>query len=164
AAGRHQGVEIGVRAGRDQSLISFALMRPFLLLSTLLIAVSAFASGTLFGLRNPGDGGRQVVIVDPATGAVTPVSASISPPSPAASGVNALDASGHRLFYIATPAAEADERLFTVDTQTGALLSSPTIAGSAAAPFQSLDYDAGEAALYRSEEHTSELQSRLVIS
>jgi hypothetical protein len=123
-------------------------MRPFLLLSTLLIAVSAFASGTLFGLRNPGDGGRQVVIVDPATGAVTPVSASISPPSPAASGVNALDATGHRLFYIATPAAETDERLFTVDTQTGALLSSPTIAGSAAAPFQSLDYDAGEGALY----------------
>ena len=90
-------------------------MRPFLLFSTLFIAVSAFASGTLFGLRNPGDGGRQVVIVDPATGAVTPVSASISAPSPAASGVNALDANGHRLFYIATPLAETDERLFAVD-------------------------------------------------
>ena len=115
---------------------------------SLFFAASAFASGTLFGLRNPGDGGRQVVIVDPATGAVTPVSASISPPLPSASGVNALDAAGNRLFFIGTPIAETDERIFTVDTVTGALLFSPAIAGSAAAPFQSLDYDAGEGALY----------------
>ncbi|HXH41903.1 MAG TPA: hypothetical protein VNN08_24985 [Thermoanaerobaculia bacterium] len=124
-------------------------VRPVLVLFlALLFAACAHASGTLFGLRNPGDGGRQVVIVDPVTGVVTPVSASISPPLPSASGVNALDAGGHRFFFIATPSSETDSRLFTVDTQTGALLSSPTIAGSAAAPFQSLDYDAGEAALY----------------
>ncbi len=123
-------------------------MKRLLPVVLLVVAAPAFAAGTLFGLRNPGDGGRQVVIVDPATGAVTPVSGSISAPSPAASGVNALDASGNRLFYIATPIAETDERLFTVDTQTGALLSSPTIAGSSTAPFQSLDYDAGEGALY----------------
>ena len=124
-------------------------VRAVLVLSlSVLFAASAYASGTLFGLRNPGDGGRQVVIVDPAAGAVTPVSASISPPLPSASGVNALDAAGHRLFFIATPSSETDSRLFTVDTQSGALLSSPTISGSAAAPFQSLDYDAGEAALY----------------
>jgi len=121
--------------------------RPLVLSLTVLLAASAFG-GTLFGLRNPGDGGRQVVIVDPATGAVTPVSGSISAPSPAASGVNALDAAGNRLFYVATPQAETDERIFTVDTVTGALLSSPTIAGGASMPFQSLDYDAGEGALY----------------
>jgi len=115
---------------------------------SILLAAQAYASGTLFGLRNPGDGGRQVVIIDPATGAVTPVSASTSPPLPSASGVNALDAGGHRLFFIGTPSSETDSRLFTVDTQTGALLSSPTIAGSASAPFQSLDYDAGESTLY----------------
>src|SRR5215218_1533807 len=66
---------------------------PLLLSLSLLLAASAFG-GTLFGLRNPGDGGRQVVIVDPATGAVTPVSASISAPLPSASGVNALDVAG----------------------------------------------------------------------
>jgi hypothetical protein len=122
-------------------------IRLIALFVSVLLAASALG-GTLFGLRNPGDGGRQVVIVDPATGAVTPVSGSISAPSPAASGVNALDAAGNRLFYVATPIAETDERLFTVDTVTGAVISSVTIAGAASAPFQSLDYDAGEGALY----------------
>src|SRR5216117_572437 len=111
---------------------------------SLLLAASAFGSGTLFGLRNPGDGGRQVIIVDPATGAVTPVSASISPPLPSPSGDNAVDPAGHRFFFIATPTGETDARIYTVDTQTGAVLSSPTITGSVTASVQSLDYDGGE--------------------
>ena len=123
-------------------------VRSALVLSVLFLASCAHRSGTLFGLRNPGDGGRQLVIVDPSTGAVTPVSASISPPLPSQSGDNAIDDAGHRFFFIATPAGETDSRIYTVNTQTGALLSSPVIAGSATASVQSLDYDAGEGVLY----------------
>jgi len=122
--------------------------RPVLLSLSVLVAASGFASGTLFGLRNPGDGGRQVITVDPATGAVTTVSASISPPLPSSSGDNAIDAAGNRFFFIATPTGETDSRIYTVDTVTGALLSSPIIAGSVLEPVQSLDYDAVEGVLY----------------
>jgi hypothetical protein len=121
---------------------------PLLVSLSFLTVVSAFASGTLFGLRNPGDGGRQVVVVDPSTGAIAPLSASISPPLPSASGVNALDAAGHRFFFVATPTGDTDARLYTVDTVSGAVVSSPSIAGSATAPVLSLDYDAGESVLY----------------
>src|SRR5438045_2646065 len=123
-------------------------VRPVLALLVVLASASAFAAGTLFGLRNPGDGGRQLVILDPATGAVTPVSASISPPLPSQSGDNAIDTAGHRFFFIATPTGETDSRVYTVDTQTGAVLSSPTIVGSATASVQSLDFDSGEGVLY----------------
>src|SRR6188508_2539134 len=111
---------------------------PLVLLSlSVLFATSAFPAGTLFGLRNPGDGGRQVITVDPVTGAVTPVSASISPPLPSSSGDNAIDAAGNRFFFIATPTGETDSRIYTVDTVTGALLSSPAIIGSVLQSVQS---------------------------
>ena len=123
-------------------------MRTIALVSMLLVAVAASADGTLFILRNPGDGGRQLTSADPLTAAITPISASISPPLPSASGVNAVDAAGQRYFFVATPAAETDARIYTVDTQTGAVLSSPTIAGSAFAFFSDLEFDEGEGVLY----------------
>lgn len=118
-----------------------------LLLFTL-CALVASAQAQLFGVRNPGDGGRQVVSIDPATAAVTAISASISPPLPSASAVAALDADGHRYFFIATPTSETDSRLYAIDTQTGAVLSSPTITGSASAAFLALGYDADDDVLY----------------
>src|SRR5438034_904972 len=118
-------------------------VRSVLVLSlSLFLAVSAFASGTLFGLRNPGDGGRQVVIVDPATGAVTPVSASISAPS----GVSTLDAPGNRFFFVGTPGADPNQHIYTVNTATGALISSPAV--SAGVAVLGMAYDEGEAKLF----------------
>ena len=123
-------------------------MRFVAFVSMLLVAVVSFADGTLFMLRNPGDGGRQLTSADPATAAITPISASISPPLPSASGVNGIDAGGHRYFFVATPTSETDARLYTVDTQSGAVLSSPTLVGSASAFFSDLEFDEGEGVLY----------------
>ena len=121
-------------------------MRLAALVSLFFVAASVGADGTLFVLRNPGDGGRQLTTADPATGAIAPVSASIDPPLPSASGVNALDASGNRFFFVATPSTETDARLYTVDTQTGAVLSSPVLVNSAAEFFVDLEY--GDGVLY----------------
>ncbi|HVE72572.1 MAG TPA: hypothetical protein VNI54_14500 [Thermoanaerobaculia bacterium] len=123
-------------------------MRRTALVLSFLVAAAASADGTLFVLRNPGDGGRQLTSADPATAAITPISASISPPLPSASGVNGIDAGGNRFFFVATSSTETDARLYTVDTQTGAVLSSPTIVNSAFEFFSDLEYDQGEGVLY----------------
>lgn len=123
-------------------------MRLSVLVPMILTAFAALGDGTLFILRNPGDGGRQLTSADPATAVITPISASISPPLPSASGVNAVDAAGQRYFFVATPAAETDARIYTVDAQTGAVLSSPTIAGSASEFFSDLEFDEGEGVLF----------------
>ena len=99
----------------------------------------------LFGLRNPGDGGRQVITIDPATAAITTISASIDPPNGTPSGVIALDAGGSRFFFAGTPAADTSPRIYSVDAQTGAVLSSPLIIGGGV---QGLEYDEAEDVLY----------------
>jgi hypothetical protein len=96
--------------------------------------------------RNPGDGGKQIVTYNPATGVATPISASISPPLGVPGGVTALDAAGHRFFFIGTPAAEFVHRIYTVDTVTGALLGNPTV--DPATSILGLEYDAAEGVLY----------------
>src|SRR5687768_139997 len=124
-------------------------MRFIVFVSLLLVAAApALTDGTLVVLRNPGDGGRQLTSADPATAAITPISASISPPLPSASGVNGIDASGGRFLFIATPSTETDARLYSVDTQSGAVLSSPTIVNSASEFFLDLEYDEAEGVLY----------------
>src|SRR5437016_2839638 len=123
-------------------------VRPVLALLVVLASASAFAAGTLFGLRNPGDGGRQLVILDPATGAVTTVSGDIMPPNGTPGGVSSLDEAGNRYFFVGTPAPETTQRIFTVDTATGAVLSSPTLAGGSAATVLGLAYDAAEGKLF----------------
>lgn len=117
-------------------------------LSLVALVAAVSVEAQLFGVRNPGDGGRQVVTIDPATAGVAAVSASISPPLPSASAVAALDAEGQRYFFVATPVTDTDSRLYAVDTQTGAVLSSPAITGSASAPFLNLQYDADDDVLY----------------
>jgi len=102
------------------------------------------AEGVLYAQRNPGDGGKQLVRLDPATGAATVVSASISPPLGVPGGVNALDASGNRFFFIGVPSAESDYRIYTVDTSTGAVPTSPSITGSASQFFVGLAYSVEE--------------------
>lgn len=99
----------------------------------------------LFGLRNPGDGGRQVITIDPATASIATISASIDPPNGTPSGVIALDAGGNRFFFAGTPAADTSPRIYAVDTTTGAVLSSPLIAGGGV---QGLEYDEAEDVLY----------------
>jgi hypothetical protein len=114
-------------------------------LVALSIAVTALADGTLFGLRNPGDGGRQVITIDPATAAVTPLSASVDPPNGTPSGVVALDAGGNRFFFVGTPNAEVSMRIYTVDTQTGTVLGNPSLTTGS---ILGLEYDEAEDVLY----------------
>ena len=112
----------------------------------LLLAVPALAGGTLFGLRNPGDGGRQLVTIDPATAAVVAISASVDPPNGTPSGVIALDRDGNRFFFVGTPPADTTPRLYTIDTNSGAVLSSPSI--DAGSSILGLEYDESEDVLY----------------
>lgn len=101
-----------------------------------------FGDGTLYALRTPlADGGKQLVSLDPATGTATAISGSIGPSLGIASGVTGLDASGDRFFFVATPSSETDSRIYTVDTNSGALLGSPTIVGSAFQFFQGLAFE-----------------------
>ncbi len=104
------------------------------------------AADILYGMRNPGDGGKQIVTYDPATGVATPISASISPSLGVPGGVTALDAAGNRFFFIGTPSAEFVHRIYTVDTVTGAVLGNPTV--DPATSILGLEYDAGEGVLY----------------
>src|SRR5437016_3289895 len=97
-----------------------------------LLAASAFASGTLFGLRNPGEAGRQEVRIDVATAGITAVGVSVAPPLGTASGVSALDGPGNRFFFVGTPSGDPSEHVYTVDTGSGALTASPAIAAGAA--------------------------------
>jgi hypothetical protein len=99
------------------------------------------AAGVLYGLRNPGGGGRQLVTLDPVSGAMTALGTGISTPLPGASGVAALDSAGQRFFFVATPEGESDSRLYSFSTSTGATLSSPVITGSATAFINALAYD-----------------------
>lgn len=100
------------------------------------------AEGVLYALRNPGDGGKQLVRLDPATGVATAVSASISPPLGIPGGVNALDAAGNKFFFLGVPTAESDYRIYTIDTATGAVPGNPSIAGSASQFFVGLAFSA----------------------
>ncbi|MCP4901158.1 MAG: hypothetical protein GY906_29665 [bacterium] len=117
---------------------------------TLLGTGTAFINGltyddvnsVLFGLRNPGGGGRQLVTLDPATGVVNPLGTGITSSLPSASGVNALDATGGRFFFVASPPGETDSRLYTFDTTSGVLLHSPSLAGTSTAFINGMEYDA----------------------
>src|SRR5205809_503020 len=133
------------RRFRNQEVV-MRRVRPLLVSLSFLLPASAVASRTLFGLRNPGHGGRQVVIVDPASAAVTPVSASIAPPNAAPSGVSALDGPGNRFFFVGTPGADPNQHIYTVNTATGALLSSPVV--SAGVAVLGMVYDEGEGKLF----------------
>lgn len=110
------------------------------------VAVAAQASTTLFGLRNPGDGGRQLVTIDAATAAVTEVSGSIDPPNGTSSGVVALDAAGERFFFAGTPGTEVVQRIYMVHTPTGIVLASPTI--DIGTTLLGLEYDGDEDKLF----------------
>ncbi|HUP60635.1 MAG TPA: hypothetical protein VNA69_09480 [Thermoanaerobaculia bacterium] len=99
----------------------------------------------LFGLRNPGDGGRQVITIDPATASITPISASIDPPNGTPSGVIALDAGGGRFFFVGTPSSETTMRIYSVSTTSGIVLANPTISGGGVL---GLEYDETEDVLY----------------
>ena len=101
---------------------------------------------TLWGLRNPGDGGRQVVTIDPSTAAITTISASIAPPNGTPSGVIALDRAGNRFFFAGTPGVESTPRLYAVDTSSGGVLSNPAI--EPATSVQGLEYDEAEDVLF----------------
>lgn len=114
----------------------------------------------LFGLRNPGDGGRQVITIDPSTAAIAPISASVDPPNGTPSGVIALDAGGERFFFVGTPSSETTMRIYSVSTSSGAVLSSPTISGG---DVLGLEYDEAEDVLYALQTPTATGSKRIVV-
>ena len=63
-----------------------------------------------------------LVDIDPTTGVGTPIGSSFNIPSPA-SQTSAFDPSTGTLFFVSTFDAESEERLFSVDTATGSLIS-----------------------------------------
>ena len=121
-----------------------ARIRFFLVLVSLSLASLALADGPLYGLRNPGDFGRQLVTLDPATGAVTAIGGSIDPPNATSQGQVALDSDGGRFFFIGTPGVETNPRIYTLDTATGAVISNPTVLGQ----FLAIEYDEDDDVLY----------------
>lgn len=124
------------------------VLRMTLILVAALLAADA-RSQTLLGVRrSPADAGRQLVYLDPATGAVTAPGPSIDPPLGTGSGVTTVDRAGNRLFLIGTTGTETDQRIWTIDLQTGNPIASPTMAGSGATPFFGIEWDAGEGVLY----------------
>jgi hypothetical protein len=113
------------------------------------LGASLAEAQTLLGVRRvAADNGRQLVYLDTATGGVTAPGPSIDPPLGSGSGVTTVDRAGNRLFFIGTTGAETDQRVWTIDLQTGTTLASPPIAGSSVATFFSLEWDAGEGVLY----------------
>jgi hypothetical protein len=104
---------------------------------------------TLLGVRRvAADSGRQLVYLDPATGGATAPGPSIDPPLGSGSGVTTVDRTGNRLFLVGVTASEPDQRLWTIDLQTGAATANPTLPGTATGPFFGLEWDEAEGVLY----------------
>lgn len=101
---------------------------------------------TLLGVRNTLDGGRQLVRLDPATGAVTAPGPIIDPPLGA--GDTTVDRAGNRVFLLVVRIGETVQRLYTIDPLTGSVIANPAIAGSEVQRFACLEWDAAEGVLY----------------
>lgn len=103
--------------------------------------------GVLYGLFIVSGGNRQLGTINPATGAVALLGSPIGAAAiSSASGVNSLDATGNRFFFVGTPNL-GSESIFAIDTATGANTpGSPQVLGTSAVV--GLEYDAGEGALY----------------
>jgi hypothetical protein len=102
---------------------------------------------TLLGVRTlPPVLGRQLVSLDPATGGVTAPGPLIDPPL-AGEGATTIDRAGNRLFMLGFKIGETDQRVYSIDLQTGTVLASPTLVGSGTS-FGALEWDAGEGVLF----------------
>jgi uncharacterized protein DUF6923 len=113
------------------------------------LGASLAQAQTLLGVRRvAADAGRQLVYLDPATGGVTAPGPSIDPPLGSGSGVTSVDRAGNRLFLLGTTGVEADQRVWTIDLQTGTVITNPSLPGSASAAFLALEWDEGEGALF----------------
>jgi hypothetical protein len=113
------------------------------------LGASLVEAQTLLGVRRvAADNGRQLVYLDPATGGLIAPGPSIDPPLGSGSGVTTVDRAGNRLFFVGTTGAEADQRVWTIDLQTGTTIANPPLVGSAATPFFALEWDAGEGVLF----------------
>jgi hypothetical protein len=117
-----------------------------------LVAVCALGASfaqaqTLLGVRTlPSVNSRQLVSLDPATGGVTAPGPLIDPPL-FAEGVTAIDRDGNRLFMLGRKIGETDQRIYSIDLQTGTVLANPTLVGGGTS-FGELEWDAGEGVLF----------------
>lgn len=102
---------------------------------------------SLLGMRNPGDGGRQLTTVNAATGALTTIGPSISPPLSTIAS-SAVDTVNNRIFFDGTPSGETDPRIYTVSLVDGSVVTNPTMTGASASPILGIEFDAAEGVLY----------------
>ena len=92
-------------------------------------AAQAAPSGTFFALSQVSGDFFQLVTVDPSTGAISAVGGGIS--RTVSGDTSALDAAGNRYFIVGSLFLGGPRHSFTVDTQTGAVLTtSPPLAGN----------------------------------
>jgi hypothetical protein len=117
------------------------------LLAVCALSASLAQAQTLLGVRTlPPISARQLVSLDPATGGVTSPGPLIDPPL-GGEGATAIDRAGNRLFMLGIRIGETDQRVYSIDLQTGAVLASPTLVGSGTS-FGALEWDAGEGVLF----------------
>lgn len=102
---------------------------------------------TLLGMRNPGDGGRQLTTINTSTGAVTTIGSSISPPLSTIAS-SAVDTANNRIFFDGTPSGETDPRIYTVSLADGSVVTNPTMTGAAASPIMGIEFDEAEGVIY----------------
>ena len=119
-------------------------------LALALFAVSGMAfPQAIATLASVPAGDREVGSVNPASGAVTlpggPINGGAALST--ASGVNALDPTGNRFFFVGSTDAGATWKLYRIHPGTGAVLGSPTLSGGATS-LNGLQYDDGEGVLY----------------
>ncbi|QQR73424.1 MAG: hypothetical protein IPJ17_18370 [Holophagales bacterium] len=122
------------------------VVRLFLALSALPCLANAQSVATL-ALVPTGD--REVGAVSPASGAVSLPGSPINGGSSlsTSSGVNALDPTGNRFFFVGSTDAGSTWKLFRIHPGTGAVLGSPTLSGGSTS-LDGIQYDDGEGVLY----------------
>ena len=114
-------------------------------LITLHILFPLSVAATILGIQ--GSTNRQLVSIDPTTGTITNIGSAVSIHS-SVSGTDAIDPTNNRFFMIANTSAGSDSQLFILNTQTGALLGSPTLTGTSSSAIQALQYNTTNGVLY----------------
>lgn len=114
-----------------------------------LLVPAAGRAQNLVTLASVAGGDREVGTVSPATGAVAlpggPINGGAGLSS--SSGVNSLDTTGNRFFFVGSNDGGTTQRLYRIDPLTGGVLGSPALSGGSTA-INGLQYDEGEGVLF----------------
>ena len=124
-----------------------------LMLVVALVATSAMAGGhtalasnTLYGVvfDNTGSVTEHLEVINPVTGALTPVGPGIASCCFVSSGVSTLDPVADRFYFVGTHQTEpGTNRIFTLDVTTGVVISEPVLPGGTNYNFIEVDRTTG---------------------